>query len=245
LLARVYLYTGKFSEAEAEASALIDNSSMYQLTNDVAAVFLKNSTEAIWQLRPLVTGNEGATNEAIYFGQYYQFLNVLNPAIVSDFESGDARLLSWVGSFDTGSGLIYYPTKYKQTSSFAPLKEYSMVLRLAEQYLIRAEARAKLGDISGAVADLDIIRKRAQIPLIQDTNPTINQAEVLLAVEHERFRELFTEWGHRWMDLRRTGRASAVLAPKKAGFSSSDELYPIPQSELDKNPRLGSQNPGY
>ena len=120
-----------------------------------------------------------------------------------------------------------------------------MVFRLGEQYLIRAEARAQQNNLAGAISDIDMIRSRAGLPLINDTEPGINKDNLLLAIEHERQIELFSEWGHRWLDLKRTGRAGAVLGPIKADWSSDDELYPIPQSERDKNPFLGEQNPGY
>jgi hypothetical protein len=57
--------------------------------------------------------------------------------------------------------------------------------------------------------------------------------------------ELFTEWGHRWFDLKRTGRSEAVLGPLKgASWQSSDVLYPVPLDELQRNVYL-QQNPGY
>jgi starch-binding outer membrane protein, SusD/RagB family len=56
---------------------------------------------------------------------------------------------------------------------------------------------------------------------------------------------LFTEWGHRWLDLKRTGKATAVLSPLKgAMWQASDELYPIPDLERKANPKI-TQNPNY
>jgi hypothetical protein len=70
-----------------------------------------------------------------------------------------------------------------------------MVLRLAEQYLIRAEARAHQGNLTGAKDDLDKIRNRAGLEGI----PITNTQAMLDAIAHERQVELFTEWGHRWL----------------------------------------------
>jgi len=123
-------------------------------------------------------------------------------------------------------------------------KENSTVLRLAEQYLIRAEARAQQNKLDLAIADVDVIRARAGLPLIANTNPSISKTALLDAIMQERRVELFTEWGHRWFDLKRTGKALAVLSAIKPGFTSDDLLYPIPESELNKNPFL-EQNPGY
>jgi len=68
--------------------------------------------------------------------------------------------------------------------------------------------------------------------------------------------ELFTEWGHRWLDLRRTGILDGVMTivtPLKVTTTSTPNiwnsayaLYPIPQAEIDRSPLLnGQQNPGY
>jgi len=67
------------------------------------------------------------------------------------------------------------------------------------------------------------------------------------AIEEERLRELFTEWGHRWFDLKRTGRANDVLGLIKGiNWQETDQLFPIPASEILNNPALADhQNPGY
>lgn len=239
LLAKVYLYTGQWSKAETQATAIIQNSNynLVALNNITVA----NNKEAIWQLRPLAAASSTATNEGVYFyyGVYY---NALSNDVVNMFETGDNRKTEWV-RFD---GTVYLPNKYQVTSAGGPRSEYSTIIRLAEIYLIRAEARAKQGgSLSAAIADVDLLRGRALLPLIQVTDPGISQANLLLAIEKERRVELFTEGGHRWFDLKRTGRATAVLGPIKTGWTVNDELFPIPQTELEKNPALGSQNPGY
>ncbi|HEU4473178.1 MAG TPA: RagB/SusD family nutrient uptake outer membrane protein, partial [Flavisolibacter sp.] len=123
-----------------------------------------------------------------------------------------------------------------------PLAEYLIVFRLAEQYLIRAEARMHKGDIQGSISDLNIIRSRAGLPSLP---VTLTPVQLATAIEQERRVELFCEWGHRWQDLKRTGRAGAVLSTAKApNWQSTDELYPIPAVEMQNNPFL-TQNPGY
>src|SRR5690606_40581539 len=108
--------------------------------------------------------------------------------------------------------------------------------RFAEQYLIRAEARAMQGKLSGAIADVDKIRQRAGLELISDTNPAIDKEALLNIIFQERKLELFSEWGHRWFDLKRTGRASAVLSSIKPQWQDTDILYPVPEEERSKNP---------
>jgi len=118
------------------------------------------------------------------------------------------------------------------------------VLRLAEQYLIRAEARAKQGKIADAIGDLDEIRGRAGIERLADINPTIVKEELLGKILEERRMELFTEWGHRWLDLKRTDKATEILGENNPFWENTDVLYPIPSEERMKNPNL-SQNNGY
>lgn len=247
LLARVHLYLGNWSLAETYSSEVIAQSSLYDLINDYDQIFLANSQEAIWQLSPLGSGTILTnTNEGSVF--------IINPIIPSlsyvklsmDFvdglEPGDRRRMHWV-KYHEGIE-AYYAFKYKVQNSTDALTEYSMVLRLAEQYLIRAEARAQQNNLSGAIADLDKIRERAGLDLLSVTNPGISQEALLNEILKERRHELFTEWGHRWLDLKRTGKAEDVLAPNNPNWNSTDKLYPIPEEELMRNPNL-IQNPGY
>jgi hypothetical protein len=104
--------------------------------------------------------------------------------------------------------------------------------------LIRAEALAHLNDISGAQADLNAVRIRAGLP---GTNAD-DQQSLLLAIQSERWSELFTEYGHRWLDLKRTGKAIELVGN---GITTNDLLYPLPADEFIKNPYIGEQNIGY
>jgi starch-binding outer membrane protein, SusD/RagB family len=124
--------------------------------------------------------------------------------------------------------------------------EYYTVLRLAELYLIRAEAAARgaAGGINAAIADLNVIRTRALLPALPNT---LTAEQVTAAVARERQVELFAEWGHRWLDLKRTGRAHDVLSAlsaKQPWAGDYQLLYPIPPAEIRVNPRL-MQNINY
>lgn len=244
LLARVYLYQGNWGQAEAQASEIISNSVTYALESDLDNVFLSGSIEAIWQLMPVAAGfntYEGIDFNIVYWPNNY----VLHRNFLDAFESSDKRKSRWVRSFDTGSELVYFPHKYKVYTSSNTTTEFSVLFRLAEQYLIRAEARVKRGNVSGGIFDVDVIRNRAGLPLLQTTNPNIGADSLLLVIEHERQIELFTEWGHRWLDLKRSDRVIQVLSSIKTSLTIDDALYPIPQSEFDKNLKLGNQNYGY
>jgi hypothetical protein len=125
-----------------------------------------------------------------------------------------------------------------------PVTEYEVVLRLGEVYLIRAEARAQLGE-ANSINDINFIRKRAGLPSYLGAT---DKSALLTAILHERRLELFTEWGHRWLDLKRTSRIDAIMniaTPQKGGvWTSGAQYYPIVISELQHDPNL-VQNPGY
>ena len=243
LLARAYLYTEQWAQAETEASKVIGDAK-YELLTDLNAVFLKNSREAIWQLQTINTSTTGVNTwegfSMVPFAATSTPLYRLYPSLVTAFETGDKRKESWVKEFTNASGTVHYPYKYKVRTS-TPVVEYSMVLRYAELFLIRAEARANQNNLEGALDDMNTLRARAGLASLPDTLP---KEEVLLAVENERRLELFAEWGHRWLDLKRTGRAIEVLSPIKPDITATDLLYPLPLSAILTNPSL-EQNPGY
>ncbi|MBS0424999.1 MAG: RagB/SusD family nutrient uptake outer membrane protein [Proteobacteria bacterium] len=238
LLARVYLYQKKWDLAEQLASDVI-SSGMYSLTA-LSDVFVADSDEAIWQLLPILT----YLNTADGFG-FIPYSSSVQPSYIATnwllnaFEANDLRKTNWLNSNTVNGNVFYYPYKYKVRSG-SSVSEYNMVFRLAELYLIRAEARAEQNNLSGAISDIDTIRTRAGLP----NTMAGTQTELLDAVQKERQVEFFAEWGHRWFDLKRTQHIDAVLGFEKTGWSSSAALYPIPISELKLNLQL-TQNPGY
>lgn len=244
MLSRVYLYLNDWANAEIEASKIINYTPLYG-GEVISKMFLKNSKEAIWQIgRPTLNTDE----TALYFGSPTTVSNAaLKPSFALSFESNDLRKLNWISTKTIGANTYYTPSKYKGTnSSPVTVSEYFMVLRLGEQYLIRAEARAHQGKIigaNGAESDLNAIRNRAGL----GNTSASTEATMLAAIEQERRYELFTEWGHRWLDLKRTNRSDAILGPVKgASWQTTDQLYPIPAKQLLLDPAMrDKQNPGY
>lgn len=234
LLARVYLYNQDWSNAEIEATTIINDSSQFSLEQDLTIVFRTTSHEAIFQLWSEQYPNEYAT--FLIHPSIGPLLGALNPQLVDNFEVGDQRKIAWVTSVAYGGTNYLGSNKYK---SFAiPPDDYSTVLRLAEQYLIRAEARVQLNNLPEAIADINVIRNRAG--LVNTISTT--QADLLNDVMRERRLELFAEWGHRWFDLKRTGQADVVLGLAKPEWNTEDVLYPIPEIQLISNPGM-TQNP--
>jgi starch-binding outer membrane protein, SusD/RagB family len=240
MLARVYLYTKQWDKAEAAATAVI-TAGVYPGLVAPASAFLKNNDEAIWQLTPINTSYntlEGYVLNAAGSSPTYYF----QPALVRAFEPGDLRYTNWVKTTVYQGVTYYYTYKYKvRTPVNGAITENYTMLRLAEQYLIRAEARNNQSNTADAVSDLNVIRKRAALPALSST---LDKDAVTAAIEKERRVELFCEWGHRWLDLKRTGRANAVLAPVKPQWKPTAVWYPIPLSERTNDASL-SQNDGY
>lgn len=259
LLARTYLYNGEYARAAEQATAVIDNAAQYKLEN-ASDVFLKESKEAIWQLKQNTSiyqiGN--ATPEGIFLipdplpgiNNFYYLRYQLSGQLLNAFEPGDLRRANWVGSSVNpvnATGTYYFPFKYK-TGNYNKVpggvaSEYYVCLRLAEQYLIRAEAVAN-GAGGDAIADLNLVRERADLPPLP---ASLSGPGLLAAIAHERQTELFAEWGHRWFDLKRTGKASNVLSqnPVKQPWQGDYQLlYPIPPVEIKADHYL-VQNPQY
>lgn len=259
LLARCYLYLKDWKSAEEQSEILINNQDFGLVKLD--DVFKRNNKEAIWQLQPVYKGsNSQEANTFILLDPLeLTFKPSISQTLFSSFEDGDQRKNKWLGNL-TADGINYpFAYKYKIPNSGnleAPAEEYSTVFRLAEQYLIRSEARIQQGKVAEGIADLNLVRERAT----DKTSPTDQQLKkistdlsknaAMLSVEHERQVELFTEWGHRWLDLKRSGIIEAVMSkevPKKIGagvWSSYQQYYPISFDEIHSNPKL-TQNNGY
>lgn len=239
LLARVHLYREQWAEAEAQATAVI-GSGVYPLPA-LDKVFAAGSAETIWALMPVSTSTntaEGAT--FIPASATARPALALTPQLLGAFTTGDGRKGAWTKTVTVGGQPYTYPYKYRIRSGSAPYGEHNIVLRAAEQYLIRAEVRARQDRLSEALGDLNTVRQRAGLP----PSTAATREALLRAIEEERQVELMTEWGHRWLDLKRWGRADAVLGAVKGGWQPTAVLYPIPQTELLANPTL-VQNPGY
>jgi hypothetical protein len=242
LLARVYLYLGKWEMAETESTSILNQPDIYSLASNLDSVFLKNSSESIWQLSPNVPYYNYSVQDAYFFIPYPEtspYVSI-SSSLLQSFELADKRKVQWLDSTIYQDVTYYFPIKYKQKFQ-VNTSEYYTVFRLAEQYLIRAEARAEELNLTGAIDDLNAIRGRAGL---DNLSTSLTQVQILDTLAHERRIELFSEWGHRWMDLKRTLKADAVLSALKPGWQSTDTLYPIPRTEIQNDPQL-KQNAGY
>lgn len=243
LLSRVYLYRKQWAQAEAAADIVLGSSC--RLVSNIDSAFLTNNREAIFQIPasfPATETPEGNTyNPAVYNGVITSNPTyIATTPLITSFENGDKRKLQWLRTVTVGAGNYTYPFKYKERhptsggTSVNP-KEAHTPFRLAEQFLIRAEARAQQNKLDDARKDLDTIRTRAGLG---KTTLTAKD-DIIDAVLKERRVELFSEWGHRFFDLKRTGKIDAVMtAVKPTTWKSTAALFPIPYNQTLLNPFL-------
>lgn len=244
MLSQVYLYLGEWENALRESNEIIE-SNHYSLENDIEKVFISNSNETIWQLWNL-NGYISDASSLIPSSNNELPQYVIANDLLSNYENGDLRKQKWLGInkvVANGDTIDYYfPFKYKNRSAPISIPEYIIVLRLSEQYLIRAEAKLKLEDVKGAIEDLNIIRARASLePLSID----MDNESVYQALKHERRIEMVGEWAKRFVDLKRWQALNNVMSREKDTWviNVSDKL-PIPMNELLYNFNL-IQNEGY
>ncbi len=244
LLARIYLYQGRWREAELESSRLIDID-LYRPLPKLEDVFVSTSKEAIlqfWTPNGFVadaTSLIPSSNTSL--PQFAITENLFNA-----FDNTDARKTKWITiSNVTASGITRaYPyfSKYKNRTASTSKAEYVMALRLAEQYLIRAESLARQDKLSAAINDLNVVRTRAGLV---EFPTSIDKETCLTSIAKERRLELFGEWGHRLLDLKRSGAIDVVMPTAKPGWKPLiSQKLPIPFNETIYNSNL-IQHEGY
>jgi len=238
LRARLHLYRQQWADAEAYASLVIASPS-YSLIAPYksfsTAPFL--TPESVFELTysnadPNTLWNNWFPSS---LGGQYNFQPTEN--FITTLNGSGGNRTSLLASVVIGANTFTYGALYSR----AGLRDDpAYVLRLAELYLIRAEARArqdKLDDTNGAAADLNAVRTRAGL----GATPASTRDALLLAIEEERRLEFAFE-AHRWFDLVRTERADDVL-----GITDSRKwLFPIPLVDIGADIDLADdQNPGY
>jgi starch-binding outer membrane protein, SusD/RagB family len=245
-LARFHLYQGNWTQAQQFATDVID-SEEYELELDFSSIVEEDFTnEAILEVGytladdPGTNGNFGLNN--LFVGRREIIPSNQVVVALATSESGDRFSsmnfdLANLSGNDNGWSVAKYGTADADNNNV-------VVFRLAEMYLIRAEARTELENVTGvnsAQTDINALRTRANAPTVG----SVSKSQMLRLIEEERRYELAFE-GHRWYDLVRTGRAQEVMSAFSVNWRSDFERWPIPQREIQNNPALvGDQNPGY
>lgn len=242
LSAKVFLYRQQWDSAAMMVNQIV-GSGLYTMAATPSAVFTQTSNETIWSLPGSVvsTSNyqtgEGYTMlpSSIYSAPAYQ----VNKLLINAFEENDLRKSTWITPITLYGTTYNYPSKYKNRTFDATPKETYVMFRLADMYLVLAEAEAHLNSTADAITHLNIVRTRAGLAGYAGSND-----DLLAAISQERRVEMAFEWGNRWYDLKRTGTIDAVLGAEKTTWQPYAALLPVPSTQIQANYRL-TQNDGY
>lgn len=270
LRAKVALYQKKWNDVVTYTTQVMGlGYSLFPNFEKLFRVENENSSESIFELQcALVSGNSGASNS-----QYSQVqgvrgssgggwgFNVPTQDLVNEFEAGDPRMNATIifrgtTTFEgdaipaTGDNPRYNYKSYVPFSMFVSgfpegAQQNVRVLRYADVLLMNAEAANELGQTATALASLELVRARARgtNAAILPKVTTTDQAALRTAIYHERRVELAMEFD-RYFDVIRQGRAATVFGPK-GWKANKNEVWPIPQNEIDLSAGVLTQNPGY
>jgi tetratricopeptide (TPR) repeat protein len=272
MLSRVYLYKGDYENAITYADSVI-NSGNYSL--ETAESFpgyfagAKSSSETIWCIPFTVTDDkkEASVASMIFNGEACWGEEGASPSLLKDMGYGSDLMdvdqrWSYIETQEPGlkNGVVlYYISKFSGQEGLSTLSS-PVMLRLAEVYLNRAEAYAKLGNLDAALADVNEIRtNRMLVPEGGDLNDYLADAtsnNITDVVLKERRIELAFE-GQRIFDLLRNGidivrnywgfhldSYNGIPTGSEPGLASggvvihaadASTVYPIPSSELSTN----------
>jgi len=233
LLAKVFLYAGEYENAILHASAVI-NDYQYELDDFEALFGIETSAGSIFEVNYSDQDKNRMAEYALPTSMGGRYEVSPTEDLLGKYTDDDIRK----NITFSGIGEAPYCIKYSQISSGAD-KVY--VLRLAEMYLIRAEARILLEDPNFDLINNDInaVRERANLDPLNLNSYDELLEEMLLQRQLE-----FAFEGHRWFDLLRNNKAIEVL-PNVNNLNQL--LFPIPLSEINTNTLINSedQNPGY
>ena len=260
LLAKVYLYEKKWQQAYDMAQTVI-GSGQYGLEDDYAVLWRvtsENGKESIFEVQARgevvahgvqqyseTQGARGTSGWGWGFNTPSQNLLDAYTAAGDDIRKNATIIFAGETLYDgrevsaSVENPMYNEKAYSSANAGAGDGDKNIrVLRLAEIYLIAAEAANELGNTDAALTNLNIVRGRVHLGEITDT------ANLRQAIWDERRLELAFEHD-RWFDLVRTGQAAAAMeAAGKTFIVGTHELFPIPYDQIIQTPTM-SQNPNY
>lgn len=269
LHAKVAMYQGKWQEVLDLTNQVMGlGYSLFPSFEGLFRVENENNSESIFEIQAaIIPGNPAASNS-----QYSQVqgvrgsvgggwgFNVPTPDLAAAFETGDPRREATIifrGETTpqgdaipaAGDNPMYNQKSYVPFSQYISgynegAQQNIRFLRYADVLLMNAEANNELGNTAAALASLELVRARARggDPAILPEITTTDQAELRQAIWHERRVELAMEFD-RYFDVIRQGRGEEVFGP--LGWEPHNEVWPIPQSELELSTGVLAQNPGY
>lgn len=258
ILAKVYLYMGKYSEAITAATASLSQNSDVGSIDNFAGVFTDETSEGVlFKTRILdkddialgvnysQTGTNGVKSEFVATKDFYDM-----------YSATDVRKdVYFQVSPYSGTNQIHIAKYFGRASGNVNTVD-AKVLRVADVLLIRAEAYARTNKPTEALNDLNALRTQRYSNYTPFNG---NIAQTLAEILTERRKELAFE-GDRFFDLKRLNLPvvrNTTYGDKADGSGTSFPSYavtlpagdarfelPIPQTEINVNPNL-KQNPGY
>jgi len=231
LRARLHLYRKQWAEAENYATQVISNTK-YTLVKPYKSFFTAPFQTAESVLELAYSVNDRNTYWNLWYPSSAGGQFTLKPSDALVAKLNNAAIGGTRNTLIAGTGATVYGVLYNTTATGT---DPSYLIRIAELYLIRAEARAQQSKLTDAAADLNAVRSRAEVA----ATTAATQTAILQAIEDENGIEFAFE-AHRWFDLVRTERAGAVLGITNRNFW----LFPIPYSDIQSDPDV-TQNPGY
>ncbi len=254
LLARAYLYQSKWDDAFSAADWVIKSGKINLHDGDYKDIYT-SSAESIFELRYATPEALGSSSlHALYatVDDGYRDADgygngkgsgegelIIAENLRTQFESGDKRLNMMRKAY-FGSNKVWWTTKFNSwQGTFG--QDNIPIIRIAELYLIRAEANLSLSspNYNLARSDINSIRQKRGLG---DT--PANNATLMTALDKERRLELCFE-GHRFYDLKRKGLDITKEAPSTTfPYTDFKVVAGIPQTEMDVNKKLVN-NPGY
>lgn len=275
LLAKVYLYKTDYQKAFDLSQEVINSgrySLMNDYSQNFRSKVYDNNNESVFDIQ---TGTNADCNAAIPFYVVAQGprvgglggwadlgfgLNTPSQDLASAFEPGDLRDSVTIIYIQTDSTVLWDGFKiparnrvendrynykayfgrrtdtYCVTGNTDRLPKNVHIIRYAEVLLINAEAGIQIGRLGEAQTDLDLIRQRAGLATVPATISNVwKERRVELAMEQDRF-----------FDIVRQGRAGTILRALGKNFvDGKNEVFPIPQPQIDLSGGKLTQNNGY
>lgn len=264
LLGKVYLYNKDYANAE-KYFLLVINSGKYGLMDNFQEVWhrsFENNKESIFEVQFADIGGSGsngrngsylpavngATGSGLATKRAFDAFDPTDPRrAMSIFRPGDSFAPNVSTALATFSA-VWSATGYAVKKGMWPIMYVNSnginypIIRYADVLLMYAEAANELNKLTEARAAVNQVRARPSVnmPALTAAN-TGSKADMFNAINKERQVELMFEF-IRFNDLRRWGLALQELGP--IGYQAKHALFPIPQLELDINPKL-TQNQGW
>ena len=255
LLAKVYATKPNPDWAKVKQYCDLVSSQNYTLLSSYEELFDGNhegNAESIFE----ANGNAGgiwAWGSSMFFGTDWKKFNIPSNELVKSFtDANDTQRLAssvkfasvnWADTYWPSSN---YPFMYKMRKTDGHQNFY--IVRYADILLLKAEAETQLGNFAAASTLVNQVRERVGLSPV-----TITSTNGINQILEERKLELAFE-GHRWFDLKRTGKAISILSQQRDGngtilpyasdINEDRLLWPVPQAQIDKNQNL-TQNTGY